>query len=436
MRSIRSRLLATLLAAVIVALAGAMLAAYLVVHEEVNDLLDAQLIALARSLRHGQLVQSGEPMPGLAAGEENDFVIQVYRADGTRLSSSLPGVELPLPPGEGFHSLTWQDQRWRLYERHVGRRIIVVAQPHEARDELSAAIALSVIWPSLALIPVLALLIWLAVRRGLRPLEAIASAVGRRSPATLDPLPVAALPRELQPLVAALNDLLGRLSHALQVQRDFVADAAHELRTPLAAVDLQAQLVERAATPEERGVAVGRLRTGLQRATHLVQQLLILARQDPGTAPTPARPVALGETVRLALADFVAPAHAKAIDLGLVREDPVSIAGDPEALRILVGNLLDNAIRYTPGGGRVDVSVARENAAAVLAVTDTGPGIPPGERSRVLDRFYRRAGSGVSGSGLGLAIVRGIAERHGATLALDRAPGGGLQVSVQFPVHA
>jgi two-component system, OmpR family, sensor kinase len=436
MNSIRMRLLATLLAAVIVASAGAGLAAYLVVREEVNDLLDAELIALARTLRHGSLVSPSEAIPGLAGGEENDFVIQVFRADGTRLASSLPGVTLPLPPGAGFHTIEHDAKTWRLFEQRMRERTILVAQPQEARDELSAAIAASVTWPTLVLIPVLELLIWLAVRRGLRPLEAIASAVGKRSPATLEPLPVEALPRELQPLVAALNDLLGRLAHALQVQREFVADAAHELRTPLAAVDLQAQLVERAGSPEERSTAVSKLRQGLQRATHLVQQLLILARQDPATAPMPKDSVRLNDAARLALADFEPQAHAKGIDLGLARDDTVTVIGDPESLRILVGNLLDNAIRYTPDGGRVDVSVAHDDGAAVLQVTDSGPGIPPEERERVLRRFYRRPGSGATGSGLGLAIVKGIADRHGAALALDDAPGGGLRVSVRFAVPA
>lgn len=432
MRSIRARLLAGLLATVIVAAAGAGLATYLVVREEVNDLLDAELIALARSLRHGELLQPGDPLPSLAVGEENDFVIQLYRPDGTRMASSLPRVTLPLPPTEGFHTVTWQGQSWRLYERRFSGRIVVVAQPQEARDELSAAMALSVIWPMLALIPVLALLIWLAVRSGLRPLESIAAAVARRSPALMEPLRVSALPRELEPLVSALNDLLERLAHALQVQRDFVADAAHELRTPLAAVGLQAQLVERASSGQERAEAVGRLRAGLQRATHLVQQLLTLARQDPSTAARPAGPVRLNDVVREALGDFVSQAHAKRIDLGLVQDDPVRISGDAEGLRILVGNLLDNAIRYTPEGGRVDVSVSRDEGEGVLEVSDDGPGIPAQERTRVLRRFYRPPGSGAAGSGLGLAIVKEIVDRHGAAITLETAPGGGLRVSVRF----
>lgn len=436
MSSIRTRLLAALLAAVLVAVAGAGAAAYLVVREEVNDLLDAQLIALARTLRHGNLVSHKEPIPKLVGGEENDFVIQVFRSDGTRLASSLPGLELPLPPGAGFHTVEHSARTWRLYEQPAGERVILVAQPQEARDEISAAIAASVAWPTVVLIPVLALLIWLAVRRGLRPLDAIAAAVGQRSPATLEPLQVNALPRELQPLVAALNDLLQRLSHALQVQRDFVADAAHELRTPLAAVDLQAQLVERASTEPERAAAVERLRAGLQRATHLVQQLLTLARQDPATTPRPKVPVPFNDIVRLALGDFVAAAHAKRIDLGLERDDAVTLRGDPEGLRILVGNLLDNAIRHTPSGGRVDVGVTCSDGIAVLEVKDTGAGIPLEERERVLRRFYRKPGSGSTGSGLGLSIVNGIAERHGATLALDDSPGGGLCVRVRFVVEA
>lgn len=211
----------------------------------------------------------------------------------------------------------------------------------------------------------------------------------------------------------ALNELLEQLRHAISAQRAFVADAAHELRTPLAALQIQLQLCERARDETTRAEALGELRTGLTRAAHLVQQLLTLARQEPGegAAETHER-VALADIARKSLADHTVQAHERGIDLGAdLLDDDLAAQGDPAALRTLAGNLIDNAIRYTPRGGRVDVSVGKGEGRCWLRVDDSGPGIPPEERERVLDRFYRPAGQQESGSGLGLAIVDSIARR-------------------------
>jgi two-component system OmpR family sensor kinase len=249
-------------------------------------------------------------------------------------------------------------------------------------------------------------------------------------------LPERDLPEEIQPLVTALNDLLARLGRTLAAQRNFVADAAHELRTPLTALRLQVQLAERAQEPVERASAFATLRQGLERATHLVEQLLTLARQEPEAADQPFAPVQLGELVHEVVSALEPLAAARSIDLGVTRNEGGTIRGARESLRTLVMNLVDNAIRYTPAGGRVDVASYREGARAVLAVTDTGPGVPPEERERVFDRFYRRVGSETSGSGLGLSIVRNIAQRHGAQVMLDSGPAWrGLSVCVVFPPH-
>ncbi len=221
----------------------------------------------------------------------------------------------------------------------------------------------------------------------------------------------------------------------MTAQQHFVADAAHELRSPLAALKLQVQGLQRAGDDAARGVAVARLAAGIDRATRLVEQLLVLARSEAGAAPAP-EPVALAEVVRLALADAMPAAQARQIDLGLGAADAATVPGQHEALRILVRNLLDNAVKYTPAGGRVDVGIQADAGTVVLTVEDSGPGIAPGERARVLDRFYRseevQAGQ-VQGSGLGLAIVQAIAQRHGAELALDASPRlGGLRASVRF----
>jgi two-component system OmpR family sensor kinase len=307
--------------------------------------------------------------------------------------------------------------------------------------------ALRTIVPLLVVAPLLALFIGWGVTRGLAPLARLAAAVGKRAPGVLEPLDEAGLPDEVRPLAHALNGLLARLDRALGAQRAFIADAAHELRTPLTAVNLQAQLAERAVDDESRRAALAELRAGLTRATHLVEQMLTLAREEPGVAERGFAPVNLTELARSVVAEHAAIAVARQVDLGMAgpaaettEATPVVIKGDATALRALASNLVDNAIRYTPAGGRVDVTVDQEPRDAVFAVRDSGPGIPASERARVFDRFYRAPApyaADVPGSGLGLAIVKRIADRHEATLSLGpgfSGPAGeGLTVTVRFP---
>jgi two-component system OmpR family sensor kinase len=220
------------------------------------------------------------------------------------------------------------------------------------------------------------------------------------------------------------------------VHKNFVADAAHELRSPLAALKLQAQSVQRAPDNAARELALGRLTAGIERATRLVEQLLVLARhQASADVGASAQRVSLAEIARLAVADVVPSAQSRRIDVGVGSADESPVSGHPDALRILVRNLLDNAVKYSPEGATVDVGVAREDGRLVLSVEDSGPGIAQADRERVFDRFYRIAGTQASGSGLGLAIVRSIARLHGASLHLDQSPRlGGLRVQVRFPI--
>jgi two-component system OmpR family sensor kinase len=256
------------------------------------------------------------------------------------------------------------------------------------------------------------------------------------------------VPEEVQPLVQALNDLLARLNAALQAQRQFVADAAHELRTPLTALLLQAQLLERAGGDEQRVAAMAELKQGLERATRVIQQLLTLAREEPGGKPDAGlsefEPVLLDELLASLVMRFQALAEAKGIHLRYQRTPDVAnrplVRGDPQALQTLLANLIDNALRYTPAGGEVIVADhdPLQPAGPVVVIDDSGPGIPPEERERVFARFYRRPQSGtaagdVQGTGLGLAIVRAIAERHGILISLGGSAAGGLAVRVRFP---
>ena len=290
--------------------------------------------------------------------------------------------------------------------------------------------------PFALLLPALALLVVWIVGRAVRPVRRFADVLRDRERDALDPLDGDGLPDEIRPVATALNDLLARLKESVERERSFIADAAHELRTPLTALDLQVQSLRAEAAGGGHDDAIARLEAGVARAARLVEQLLALAREErDGTRVR--EPVALADAARDAIGEMLSLADKHRIDLGMGRSDAVQVAGDREALRVLIRNLLDNAIRYSPAGSQVDVSVERHDDAeprAVLVVTDGGPGIPPPERERVFDRFHRVPGTAAPGSGIGLALVRSIAAHHHAQIRLDEGPGArGLRVRVDFP---
>ena len=233
------------------------------------------------------------------------------------------------------------------------------------------------------------------------------------------------------PFITAVNDLLDRLEREITKQKNFVADAAHEIRTPLAALQIQLELVQSADDAAERTAALAQLRSGIERLTHLSQQLLAMARLDPGSTWKPTQKVDLSEVAIDVMGELWPLASAKDIDLGSVAHERTMVQGDPDALRMMVTNIVDNAIRYTPQGGKVDINLHRHPGTVELEVIDTGSGIPSEDRERVFDRFYRSVGNGTNGSGLGLAIVKRIAEQCGATITLDKGTGGqGLRFCV------
>ena len=436
MISIRRRLLAWLLGGTALAVAAGTVSTFLMAREEANSLADYQLQQMALSLRDHALAS------GLIAHEDDpaarglEVLVQIWNRQGVRLYMSHPKSDIPDRAQLGFADVSAPGGRWRVYSVQLRNHVIQVAQPYSVRDRIAARLALRTAWPMVAVLPLLGLLIWLTVGKGLSPIERLARDVGRRSPDALSPLEERGLPREVQPLVHALNDLLHRLHRALEAQRAFVADAAHELRTPLAALRLQAQIAERAAQEGERREALGSLKRGVERASHLVQQLLTLAREEDQASQAPSAPVRLDELAREVIAEHASLAHDKSIDLGMARDEPLSVDGSAAGLRTLLSNLVDNAVRYTPAGGSIDVSLAREGDDAVLEVSDSGPGIPPAERTRVFDRFYRRAGDVPEGSGLGLAIASQIVQRHRGSIALADSPKGGLRVVLRLPLGA
>jgi two-component system OmpR family sensor kinase len=434
MNSIRRRLLLGLLGALTLTGLVAATGVYLKARDEANALFDYQLKQIALSLRDH--AATALAVAGAAQDSaEQEVVIQIWDETGLHLYHSHPGLPaLPQAP-LGLTTMTTSHGAWRVfsllgYHDHV----VQVAQPLRVRQGMATSMAARTLLPWLATMPLLGGLIWWLVGRDLKPLIDVAQAVRQRRPTALESLPTAGLPQEVQPLVVALNDLLQRLATALATQRAFIADAAHTLRTPLTAVHLQTQMVARATEDGERQQTVAALQRGVERATHLVHQLLTLARLEPEAAQQPQTRVALNSLLHTVIADHVLLAAEKRIDLGLARDDPACLTGDVDSLRILFDNLLENAIRYTPEGGTVDVQITSTAAAIQVEVSDTGPGIPPAERSRVFDRFYRREGTDTPGSGLGLAIVKTIAERHRAQVTLhDRDDGHGLVICLTFP---
>jgi signal transduction histidine kinase len=363
-----------------------------------------------------------------------EFVTQIWSKDGVRLHTSDERVTLPFLSRSGLSLVTAGGERWHLYTIVQDDRIVQAAQRAIERESLARATASALVLPALLTLAAVAGLLALALRRGLAPLSSAAGEVTSRNVEALDPIALDAQPLELHPLVTAINGLMARLGKALAMQRNLVADAAHELRTPIAALRLQLQLLERAADEAQRRAAVAELRTGIARAQHLVEQLLQLSRLGPDAPTPPFRPLALAALARAAVSEFSARAEQQGIDLGAVTSEAPDVAGDAQQLSVLLNNLVDNALRHTPRGGKVDVQVGADGPSPWVAVADDGPGIPANERQRVFDRFYRSSqGSAGGSSGLGLAIVKAVAERHGAAVALVDAPGGGLRVRVSFP---
>ena len=429
--SIRQRLLFWLLLVVAIAIGLAGIGIYHRARVEANHLFDYHLKQIALTLQDHAPDESNF-MGTLEEEIDFDFVIQVWADGGVKLYFSHPHKALPPQMATGYHYAKTDEGEWRVYTMRQGAILIQVAQPMDIRADLATKLAFGTLKPAALLLLVLGALIWYIVGRGLRPLEQLANAVRASDVNTLSPISPENLPRELKPLAVALNDLLSRLEGAMQTQRDFVADAAHELRTPLTALQLQAQLAERAATPIEREQGFARLKEGLKRATHLVGQLLLLARQEAETPP-PFAPIDLSALVNSVAIDYAEPAHAKKIRLHVNASAAIVIYGDGDAIRIMIRNVIDNAIRYAPESGNVDVSVTQSDGTSKLIVEDSGPGISAAERSRVFDRFYRSNENTGSGSGLGLAIVKRIAENHGIDIQLsDRRSGRGLRIEFSF----
>lgn len=435
MRSLRARLLVFVLLAILATAVLQAALAWRAARAEADELFDYQMRQTAQSLR-ASLPQ------GLATGvlpvppqqQDFDFVLQIWSLDGQLVLRSADRPELPPQALLGFADVKAHGTSYRVYSVMTGGLVIQVAQDLAVRQRMAGGLALRTAAPVLWLAPALMLAVGWLVRRSLAPVARVRAQLAARSADDLAPVAEAGLPEELQPLVHEFNALLARLGQAFEVQQRFVADAAHELRSPLAALKLQVQGLRRAEDEQARERTLTRLEAGIERATRLVSQLMELARQQARAAEG-AAPVVLdlAQLARQMVAEAAADAQARSQDLGFAGPEALPVRGHPDALRLLLRNLIENAIKYTPAGGRIEVGVGMDEPSGMarLSVEDSGPGIPESERTRVLDRFYRLPDAPSSGSGLGLAIAQSVAQWHGSGLQLDASPAlGGLRVGL------
>jgi two-component system sensor histidine kinase QseC len=435
--SLRRRLLSLLLGGVAAAWLVTMVFSYVDAHHEVDELFDAQLAQAAQTLLaladHGD--DDIDDISDMAHKYQRRLRFQIWQADGTLLLHSKNSPLSPLTAIDGFSETQDADGHWRHFSQwnRQGSLQVQVSENHYIRDDLIEHIAWRLLLPALFGLPLIGLWVWLATRQGLSSLDHIARQIAGRAPQQLQPVTPASAPEEIRAMLDALNDLFRRVEATLEGERRFTADAAHELRTPLAALQAQFQVALRARDDAERDQSLRQLQCGLSRAAHLVDQMLQLARLDPESGLPDARPVDLGEVAENVCAELGLAILERDLDFALEVASDCRTMGQPDWLRVLIRNLVDNAIRYTPRGGQIRVVLQSTAAGCELRVSDSGPGIPAEQRAAVLRRFHRLEGSDQPGSGLGLAIVLRIAELHGARLQLtDRAPAPGLTVCVQF----
>lgn len=442
--SVQLKLSLTISAAILVVAVVAGIFSFVSAFDEAIELQDDVLRQVATLMDRQHLSSELPRNGGRAKGSDEESRVIVQRLGDDTLSSvgvDAGGVlPLPMTLPDGLQTMTAGGETFRLLVRTVasGERI-AVAQEAGFRDEIARDSALRTVMPFLILVPILLLVIANLVRKMFRPIATLSHEIDQRAEQGLHPVEESHLPSEVRPFVVAINRLLSRVAQSMEAQRRFVADAAHELRSPLTALSLQA---ERLAEAEMSGTARERLaalRQGIERGRNLLDQLLALAKAAQSSTELPKTPVSVQDIFCRVLEDLMPLAEAKRIDVGVEGEQDAQVLVSELDMIALVKNLVDNAIRYTPTGGRVDLSVTRAEGRAEVRVQDTGPGISLSERERVFSPFYRTLGSDQIGSGLGLSIVKTVAERIGAEIRLtfsDEAKQQGLLVTMLIPIDS
>lgn len=449
LKSVRYRLLLILSVVISVGMFGQIAVSYYRADQEVDTISDYHMLQIGLAMRRSLFetamnVSSDRAVPALDE-DNNCFTLEVSpRPLVVKLDTSLDDeaqsqtrqpAKLPL---HEFSYQTVQGKKYRVLTLLTHTKLIKVTQDLATRHHSARELALRTVTPSLLMGPLVLLIIWWGISQAMRPLMAARREIAQRQAKDLQALSTDHVPDEVLPFIEEINVLFERIRHSFAAQQNFVSTAAHELRTPLAALRLQAQSLQRANCQEARERASARLIAGIDRATRLVEQMLLLAREDARACEKTV--ISLPQVARLAIGDVLPLVQERGVDIGAnlaedLPEETFQMNGNLEAMRALLRNLLENAVKYSATEGVVNLSLRREGNHAVLRVEDNGHGIPAEERAEVFKRFYRMDGVAAQGNGLGLAIVQKIAERHSIEIALEEsAQLGGLSVRLQIPL--
>jgi len=445
MNSIRAHILLWILGSLILIWIGINYATYYQSRHEVEELFDAELAQIAGVLSQiavNQKLLYADIDPKLKQRiyghrYEKKIAFQIWQYDRLLLYSAY-APQTRLSSRGGYSDQQINDKSWRVFKLQLDEQHmeIYTAESYDVRKELILELTRNSLYPLTSMIPILLLLIWIGIGRGLAPVHKVARQVAQRSPDNLEPVEAGFnLPTEIKPLINAINSLFQQLHNAFERERRITSDAAHELQTPLASIKAQAQVAMRASSDLDKRHALEQISEGINRATHMVHQLLVMARLDPQANSYEMHTIDLADVARNILVTLDKDAYKKHIELTLDAEHTCPITGNEAAMQILVGNIVSNAIRYSPAKGKVEVSITRQNGKTTLCVLDSGPGIPEQEHERIFERFYRGEGKQhIMGSGLGLSIVQRIAQLHHAEISIqNRAETTGLQFCVYFP---
>jgi two-component system, OmpR family, sensor kinase len=429
-RSLRARLFVGLTAVILLAGCLGGVLTYLWAFDEAIEMQDSTLIQIGSLLQNGG-VKTDASLHGIDPDAEVDIIELGTMPNGPAEERQLWSLQ------EGLRVVTFRGQPVRilLRSRPDGSRF-AITQPTDVRDDIAGNMAFRTLLPIAALIPCLLLVTALVIAGSLRPMVHLAGDLDLRRADDMTPLPLAGMPSELHPFIVSINGLLERMKRMMDQQRRFVADAAHELRTPITALGLQAENLDKVELPDPARERLAVLRQGMRRTNHLLEQLLALARHEGGPHREAAVVVELDRLVRDLVENVLPEAAQTEIDVGFKLIEPIAIKGEPVMVATMIRNLLDNAVRYTPRGGRVDIGVYRDADAAVLQIEDTGPGITPGEMDRIFEPFFRGSQPTEDGTGLGLSIVKRIVDRLGGSIVLENisGPSGtGLRATVHLP---
>jgi signal transduction histidine kinase len=436
-KSLKTTLVRNLLVTLCLGWAITLLAGYFITESTLNRELDAQLKQMEQSLSDNFMVDQTTIETSrreiISAGEKPMVEFQIWRDDKMiRYSAAAP--QATLAQHEGYSQNEIGDKKWRVFSAQKDHSRIMVAQDLKVRNALVHGMILSSFWPMVFALPIIALILWWSVGFSLKPLLSITSAIQERSDRELSGIELNEVPTEMMPVVHSLNHLLDVVAQALDREKQFAENAAHELRTPLAGMKAQVEAALLSDDTRERTESLFAINQGIDRASRMVTQLLALARLEPNDLQANFKPIDLTQLVSQVIAKFTTSALAKEIDLGLDTHESVFISGEASYLEMMIGNMIDNAIRYSPSSSKVDVSIEKNTSHVQLNIEDQGPGIPAPERKKVFDRFVRLPGNMADGSGIGLTVVKKIADLHQGTILLSNgANQNGLKISVIFP---